>query len=294
MTTAPVQYLTTKELAELLRIKERKVYDLVSSGEVPCTRATGKLLFSRSAVELWLASSGNGQLSESVLSRPNVFLGSHDPLLEWALKESGCGLATYFDGSLDGIERFANDEGVAAALHVFESRYNDWNRSTIAGRFHGQAVVLVEFCWRQRGLIVDTTLIESIRTIKDLRGRRVTPRQVAAGSQTLLLHLLETNGVAINQVDFAPTAHTETDAAVAVLEGKADAAFGLSSLAQRYHLGFVPLLRERFDLLVDRRAWFEPSLQKFVVLCNSACFIEKAAEFDGYEVAGFGTVHFNG
>ena len=46
------QYLTTKELAELLRLKERKVYDLAAAGEVPCTRATGKLLFPRDAVSI--------------------------------------------------------------------------------------------------------------------------------------------------------------------------------------------------------------------------------------------------
>ena len=32
---------------------------------------------------------------------PRVLAGSHDPLLDWALRESGCGIATYFDGSLD-------------------------------------------------------------------------------------------------------------------------------------------------------------------------------------------------
>tara|TARA_B110000196_G_scaffold281278_1_gene261917 strand:- start:215 stop:472 length:258 start_codon:yes stop_codon:yes gene_type:complete len=54
MNTPPADYLTTRELAEMLRIKERKVYDLVASNRVPCTRATGKLLFSRSAIEAWL------------------------------------------------------------------------------------------------------------------------------------------------------------------------------------------------------------------------------------------------
>ena len=38
-------YLTTRELADLLRIGERKVYDLAANGEVPCVRAVGKLLF---------------------------------------------------------------------------------------------------------------------------------------------------------------------------------------------------------------------------------------------------------
>jgi excisionase family DNA binding protein len=46
-----LKYLTTKELAELLRIKERKVYDLAASGAVPCSKAMGKLLFSWDGVD---------------------------------------------------------------------------------------------------------------------------------------------------------------------------------------------------------------------------------------------------
>jgi putative molybdopterin biosynthesis protein len=38
-------FLTTKEVAELLRIKERTVYDLVKEGSIPASRVTGKLLF---------------------------------------------------------------------------------------------------------------------------------------------------------------------------------------------------------------------------------------------------------
>ena len=48
------EYLTTRELAELLRIKERKVYDLAASGKVPCSRATGRLLFPRAEIEAWI------------------------------------------------------------------------------------------------------------------------------------------------------------------------------------------------------------------------------------------------
>jgi excisionase family DNA binding protein len=54
------EYLTTRELADLLRIKERKVYDMAAAGEVPCSRAMGKLLFPRAEVEAWLAASASG------------------------------------------------------------------------------------------------------------------------------------------------------------------------------------------------------------------------------------------
>ena len=47
-TTVPSPpYLTVRELAELLRVKERKIYQLVADGEVPCRQVTGKLLFPR-------------------------------------------------------------------------------------------------------------------------------------------------------------------------------------------------------------------------------------------------------
>ena len=47
-------FLTTKEVAALLRVKERKVYDMVAEGEIPHRRITGKLLFPRAALEAWL------------------------------------------------------------------------------------------------------------------------------------------------------------------------------------------------------------------------------------------------
>ena len=125
------EYLTTRELAELLRIKERKVYDLVASGEVPCTRATGKLLFPRDAIDDWLASKTFRPLSPAAARSP-VIVGSHDPLLEWALRASRCGLASYFDSSLDGLERFAGGEGIATGLHVYDAASDSWN--TARGR----------------------------------------------------------------------------------------------------------------------------------------------------------------
>ena len=47
MSDLPGEFLTTRQLAELLHIKERRVYDLAAAGEVPCSRVTGKLLFER-------------------------------------------------------------------------------------------------------------------------------------------------------------------------------------------------------------------------------------------------------
>lgn len=287
------RYLTTKEVADLLRLKERKVYDLAATGGIPCTRATGKLLFPRDGVDAWLSNNTDASAVAGT-QRPNVFLGSHDPLLDWALLESRCGIATFFDGSTDGFERFCAHQGIAAGLHLFDPASGDWNVPLISGRLGLASCVLVEWAWRRRGLIIAKEQVDSIQAIEDLKGRRVVPRQPEAGSQVLLEHVMAEKGIAKGGVEFTATARSETDAAVAVLEGKADAAFGLEALASKYRLHFVPIIDERYDFLVDRRAWFEPPMQALLAFCRSKVFLERAADYAGYDVSGLGRVHFNG
>jgi len=288
------EYLTTKELAALLRIKERKVYDLAASGDVPCTKAMGKLLFRRDEIDAWLArgNTGSGRAPDRRL--PNVFLGSHDPLLEWALRESRCGIATFFDGSTDGLDRFAAGEGIATGLHLYDGSSGSWNIEPVRKAFSGTPSVLIEWAKRTRGLIVPEALQPAIRSMADLKGKRVIPRQPEAGAQTLFLQELAEAGLSEDDLELTAPARTEQDAALAIVDGHADAAFGLCALAAQYRLPFVPVRTERFDILVDRRAWFEQPMQTFIRFCRSQPFHERAALLHGYDIGGAETVHFNG
>ncbi|MGB7183492.1 MAG: helix-turn-helix transcriptional regulator [Burkholderiaceae bacterium] len=287
------EYLTTKELAELLRIKERKVYDLAANGVVPVSKAMGKLLFPREAVYAWLARNSSGFDLPGTNPVPNVVLGSHDPLLEWALRESECTLATFFDGSADGLARFISHEGIATGLHLYGP--SGWNLDVIRERCAVMPVVLVEWARRWRGLIIAPGLAQEVRSLADLNKRhRLVPRQPQAGAQGLLMHCLAGHNIREEQLTWVSAARSESDAVSMVHEAKAEVAFGLQALAGQFRLPFIPVIEERFDLLVNRRAWFEPPMQKFLTFCNSPAFAARAAEMDGYDVSGFGTVHFNG
>jgi putative molybdopterin biosynthesis protein len=293
MTDLAGEYLTTKELADLLRIKERKVYDLAASGDIPCTRALGKLLFQRTAINAWLTRHSSGDAGMPAVF-PSLFLGSHDPLLEWALRESNSGIATFFDGSLDGLERFEKAEGIATGLHIFHGETREWNVPSIAERYAGKPVVLVEWANRERGLIVAAGNPKKINSIDDLKAHSVVARQGQAGSQILLNHLLDEAGLDQKSVKFTHAARTETDAALEVLEGNAETALGLKSVAKQYRLDFVPLIKERFDLLVWRSEWFEEPFQAFMAFCRSTDFADKISTMDGYDASNLGRVHFNG
>ena len=291
------ELLTTREVADLLRIKERKIYDLVANGEIPHVRVTGKLLFPRPLLDAWLVRhSANVEAAPAQRQRPDILTGSHDPLLDWALRESGSGLATFCDGSLDGLSRLARGEAVAAGIHLLEEAGTAaWNRDHVERALGAQPVVLIEWARREQGLILPPGNPARLQRPRDLAGRRLIPRQQEAGSFLLLRHLLEADGLSLDDTLLvAPPARSEADVALAVADGKAEAGLGLAAMAAQFRLDFVPLVRERFDLVIWRRAWFEPPLQRLFAFCRRAAFTARAAELGGYDVAGLGTVHYNG
>ena len=288
------EYLTTRELAELLRIKERKVYDLAASGSIPCSKATGKLLFPREGVNSWLvrnASGGNEFLQPSI---PRVFLGSHDPLLEWALRDSQSAIATYFDGSLDGIERFIAGSGIATGLHIHDSELDEWNLSVVRERCSTLPVVLVEWAKRSRGLILNPQQTKSVHSLQDIKGLALIARQPGSGAQQNFLQQLKSQSIQYEDINVVSIARSEQDAALSVLEGKGDVTFGLESVASQYQLPFVSIMKEQFDLLVRRKDWFDDDFQQFFSFCQTSIFRQQAETMQGYCCADLGNVRFNG
>ncbi|UCH74819.1 MAG: helix-turn-helix transcriptional regulator [Rhodospirillales bacterium] len=289
------EFLTTKDVAALLRIKERKVYELVHDNAIPVSRVTGKLLFPRDMVEAWVRRNVEFRGgTEGLVERPAVVAGSHDPLLDWALRESGSSLATFFDGSLSGLKRLAEGRAVAAGMHVYEAESEDWNRRHLAEAMPGMPVVLVEWAQRQQGLVLPPGNPGKVGSLADLVGRRLMPRQRAAGSRLLLDFLMQRDGIAGDAITLLDRpARSEADVALAVAEGKADAGLAVETVARQYRLEFLPLFRERYDLAVWRRDWFEPPLQRLVTFARTPAFAERAAELGGYDITGLGTVRYN-
>lgn len=285
-------YLTTRELADLLRIKERKVYELANSGEVPCVRVVGKLLFPRQQIDAWIeaASSGPSILQHERL--PPTVLGSHDPLLDWALKESGCALAALFDGSRDGLQRLLQREGVAAGVHIHET--DGWNVETIKAECGEQALVLIEFVRRSRGLVVAHQNPHQIISLSDASSFRVARRQAGAASQQLFEKMLNEAGVDPSKVNgCSELARTEDELGMQVFDDKADVAFGLQSVATRLKLDYIPVMQERFDLLVWRQSWFDAPFQKLLSFAQGEEFARKAEQLGGYDISQLGSVRYN-
>jgi putative molybdopterin biosynthesis protein len=287
--------MDTREVAAYLRLKERRIYDLVRRRAIPHVRATGKLLFPRAQIDAWLASKGEAPVAASH-ARPPIIAGSHDPLLEWAVRESRCGLAILATGSRAGVDALARGEATAAAAHWRDDHSDEFNVPLVRATLSGADIVVLEWAKRTQGLLLREGNPHRIRSVGDLARKRVrvAKRQPEAGSHRLFLHLLGQAGVNAKALDWSSRiAHAETELATMVRSGDADVGLGIEAAARANGLAFVPLANERFDLIAFRRDAFERPMQTLLAWTRNAEFAARAASLGGYDVADTGRVVYN-
>jgi putative molybdopterin biosynthesis protein len=286
--------LTTEEAAVYLRLSERKLYELVANGAVPCTKVTGKWLFPRAALDRWLVA-GLVLPALAQAPAPPIVGGSHDPLLEWALRESGSGLASLPEGSEAGLRRLARGEIAAAAIHVHRLDGDDEaaNLDAVADAPGLHDVVVIACARREQGLVLapgNPLQLCDIAGVAASRAR-LALRPQGAGAQLLLLALLARAGLAFDALALVkPVCPTGADIAQAVRSGRADCGIATRAVAQAAGLDFVPLTWERFDLALHQRDYFRPGLQALFKFVRTAAFRDRAAELAGYDVSEAGDV----
>ena len=287
--------LTTDEAAGYLRLSERKLYELVANGAVPCTKVTGKWLFPKAALDRWLAA---GLLAPTALAHapaPPIVGGSHDPLLEWALRESGCELASLPEGSEAGLRRLARGEVTAAAIHLHRLDGDDEgaNIEAVAHASGLHDAVLIALARREQGLVVAAGNPLRLADLPSVAARRarLALRPQGAGAQLLLLALVARAELALDALAVVkPVCPTGPDIAQAVRFGRADCGIATRAVAQAAGLDFVPLTWERFDLVLRQRSYFQPGPQALFAFMRTTAFRERAAELSGYDVSAAGEV----
>lgn len=290
----PAEVLTLREAADHLRLSERKLYALVAERRMPFVRLDGRLLFPRRLLDSWLLGLAEGEGARPPLQP--VLAGSHDPLLEWAARASGSGLALLIEGSSDGLRRLARDEAMAAGIHLPDPDGQEFNLAA-ARSLHLPDLVLIGWARRQQGLVLPPGNPAGVGGLADVAGMRlrVARRQHGAGAQVLLRTLLARAGLDPDRVGWtATTFTTETDLAAAVLDGLADCGLGIEAVARRFRLHFLPLTVERFDLALRHRAYFAEPVQRLLSFARSEELAAKAASLGGYDVRELGAVRLTG
>ena len=227
--------MDTREVAAYLRLKQRRIYDLVRANALPHVRATGKLLFPRAEVDAWLAS--KSAPPKKAGASPAIIAGSHDPLLEWAARESGSGLAVLACGSRAGLDKLAEGTASIAAMHWLDEAASTTCRWCARG-CPAAEVVAIEWAQRRQGLVVAPGNPMKFAPSPILRRRKrasscASLHPAASVCSSTSPHARASQGTL--RVTGKPTL-AETDLAAAIRNGKADAGIAIEAAAHAHGL----------------------------------------------------------
>ncbi|MEW6752125.1 MAG: helix-turn-helix transcriptional regulator [Candidatus Latescibacterota bacterium] len=285
------EYLTTREVAQYLRLNEKKVYDLVSRGQLPAARVSGKWLFPRHLVDEWVAhhtlhpSTG---LLGAVLDELIVVQGSDDWLLcraaERFQSEHATPVVSTPVGSLAGLAAVGAGRAHLAGCHV--------GNEQVASSLGSGEVYLFTLCQRAQGLIVDRGRHPQVDGLESLGGRRLrfADRQPQSGTYQLVRRLLAAAGVAAEELDARGPYSSHLEVALAVRQGEADVGIGTQLAARMCGLDFVELATEPFKLAVPLAFASHPRLAAFLEFVLAAMRQAGTSGLSGYRFDELGRV----
>lgn len=295
--------MSTREVAQFLNINEKMVYTLIAEKGLPATKVTGKWLFPRHLVEQWLENETINypamQARETQDAGLLVIAGSNDILLERAIglhnRQSPDSVAVYGSlGSLGGIQALRRRRCQIAASHLFEEEAHDYNFGVAQAEL-GQVPVVVNFCRREQGILVAKGNPHAVETVGDLgqKGLRLVNRPLGTGTRQLLDREVNRAGLDPEKIEgYHHEAVGHMEVGLAVLAGDADAGLGIRAVAGLLGLDFLPLLWERFDLLVLKEMFFEKRVQAFLVTLQDPAFRSLGQGLAGYDLELCGKMVF--
>lgn len=226
-------------------------------------------------------------------------LGSHDltiDLLASLVKEKTQGrmsIASSNVGSLGGLLALAKGISHFAGSHLLDTETGDYNRPYVRRYLPDMPATLVTLVHRWQGMILAKGNPKGIRGISDLGRADVSfvNRQPGSGTRILLDYELQKAGIdAATIPGYRNQEYTHMSVAVAVASGRADAGLGVLAAAKALGLDFIPVTRERYDLVIPA-LWFEDErIFLMMEIIRSSAFQEQVLALGGYEVHETGRI----
>jgi putative molybdopterin biosynthesis protein len=227
-----------------------------------------------------------------------VVLGSHDNTIDLLAtllrrRDHRLRLSSGHVGSLGGLMALRQGRAHLGGSHMLDPETNTYNVPFIQRYLAGVPLKLVNLAWREQGLMVAPGNPKQIRTVRDLTRPEVRfiNRQRGAGTRLLLDYLLTAAGLDAGQVQgYAREEYTHMAVAVNVFSGTADVGLGILAAAKALGLDFIPLLPERYDLVVPETTFADPRFQTLLAVIRSQEFQEAAAALGGYDLKDCGQI----
>lgn len=226
----------------------------------------------------------------------HCFAGSHDVALETLWQHARRShpqdiFTAQYVGSLEGLLRLLRGAVGLAGAHMLDLETGQYNVPILRRLFVGKRLSVITLAEREQGLILAPGNPKQIASLTDLARPdvRFVNRQAGSGTRALLDYRLGLLGVTPQLIaGYADEVDTHTAVADRVARGLADAGLGLYAAARAFGLAWVPVARERYDLVTLAEWRQHPPLSWLLDIVSSSEFKTIVGALGGYDTTHTG------
>lgn len=198
-------------------------------------------------------------------------------------------------GSMHGIIALKAGYCHIASIHIFDDETGEYNTPLVRRFLSDLPLIMVNFFHRYLGFIVPKGNPKKIETFNDLTREdvKMVNRIRGAGTRLVLDYHLRKNGIGVNEVrGYTQEAHTHLNLATAVASGNADVGLGILAAAKASGLDFIPVIKEKLDLVIPRKFLNTYPVASLLKTLTSEAFKQEVNALEGYDTSSMGKVTF--
>ena len=301
--------LSTQQVADILHVSKSTIYDLIRKGEIHSYKIGRKVRFTQDDVDAYIARSRHEHstrpvknidthstlLTPEVTDQPEMIISGQDVVLDILanyLQQEGVSTARTYLNSFEGLLSLYQDNIHVAACHLYDGA--GYNTSYVQNLMPGVPAVLVHVSYRTQGFYVQKGNPKKIKGWSDL-GRKdisILNRRVGSSARILLDTQLKRLGIpAASVAGYQKIMKSHLTMAAAVSTGEADLAIGTERISRQIeNIDFIPLMEERFDLVIKKELLETEAVQKLIKILRDPAFRKEIAHFSGNDYRDLGKV----
>ena len=200
-----------------------------------------------------------------------------------------------FSGSLGGLIALAEGQADLAGLHLWDEESDSYNLPFIRRLLPGRRVAVLTLAHRNLGLMVLPANPLQITGLADLARPAIhfINRQAGAGTRVWFDVQVRRLGLTPAQISgYNEEVETHSAVARAIAEERAQVGLGLEAAALAYGLGFIPLKKERYDLVIPAEVWPKGPIQALARWLVTDSAKQEIRQLGGYDVTDTGNLEW--